>query len=50
MKTTWLIGWECKSSNVLSGPVLISRGLDLLGLSFEENKASEEEFKLTNCF
>jgi hypothetical protein len=24
---TWLIGWECKSSNALSGPVLIGRGL-----------------------
>ena len=28
MKNTWWIGRECKHSNVLSGPVLIGRGLD----------------------
>ena len=29
MKTTWLIGWVWKCSNVWSWPVLIGRGLDL---------------------
>ena len=28
MKTTWLIGWGCKYSNVLSWPILINRGLN----------------------
>ena len=28
MKTTRLIGWEWKCSNIWSGPVLIGRGLD----------------------
>ena len=28
MKNTWLIGWECKRGDALSGPALIGRGLD----------------------
>ena len=28
MKTTWLIGRECKCGNAFSGPILIGRGLD----------------------
>ena len=38
MKTTWLIGCVCKSGDTFSLAVLIDRGLDLHGQSYDTKR------------